>query len=220
MKAFIIIPSYNEETHIEGVLKKTKKYAKSSQIVVVDDGSRDSTAKRAEGQKVVVLKHAVNMGKGAAMKTGCEYALKKGADTIVVMDADGQHKPEDIPNLLKALNGKDIVFTYRKFNKNQMPFIKRMGNSFIQGVSSFLFNIKVRDTQCGFRAFTKNAYSKIKWAVSDYSVESEMIAKAGKYRLRFAQVPIDTTYHDKYKGVTVIDGIRIFMNMLWWRIGK
>jgi glycosyltransferase involved in cell wall biosynthesis len=218
MKAFVIIPAYNEEKHIEGIITRTLKKVPRDRIIVVDDGSRDATSEIAE-RKVTVLKHLVNIGKGAALKTGIEYALSKGAEAFVAMDADGQHRPEDIPRLLSALNGRDIVFTYREFGGN-MPLVKKFGNRFIQGVSALIFGIRIRDTQCGFRAFTKEAYSKLKWKVSDYSVESEMIARTGKSRLKFAQIQIETTYHDKYKGVTVIDGIRIFMNMLWWKIAK
>jgi glycosyltransferase involved in cell wall biosynthesis len=220
MKAFVIIPAHNEETTIGEVIKKTKKYVPSNRIVVVDDGSNDKTAEKAEKNNVAVLRHVVNLGKGAALKTGCEYAISKGADVLIAMDADGQHKPQDIPRLLRALKDKDIVFTYRAFNSHEMPLILRFGNWFIQLVSNMLFEIKIEDTQCGFRAFTKEAYKKIKWSVSDYSVESEIIAKTGKNHLKFVQVPIETTYTDKYKGTTVIDGIRIVLNMLWWKVKK
>jgi glycosyltransferase involved in cell wall biosynthesis len=219
MKAFVIIPAYNEEKHLADVIDLTLKELPKESIIVVDDGSSDSTSEVAEKKKVTVLKHVVNLGKGAALKTGCDYAAGKGADAIVVMDSDGQHKPEDIPRLLEALKGRDIVFTYREFGKT-MPFMRKTGNRFIQAVSALFFGIRIRDTQCGFRAFTKEAYSKIRWEVSDYSVESEMIARTGKNRLRFAQIPIETTYLGKYKGVTIIDGIRIFMNLLWWKISK
>jgi glycosyltransferase involved in cell wall biosynthesis len=220
MKAFVIIPAYNEENNIESVIKKTKRYVSANRIIVIADGSRDRTAEKAEREKVAVLRHLVNLGKGAALKTGCEYALSKGADVLIAIDADGQHKPEDIPKLLKAMKGRDIVFTYRAFNSHKMPLVLKFGNLFIQIVSNLLFNIRIRDTQCGFRAFTREAYKKIKWSVSDYSVESEIIAKTGKYHLRFAQIPIETAYAEKYKGTTVIDGIRIVLNMLWWRVTR
>lgn len=219
MKAFVIIPAYNEEKHLAGVIDRTLKELPKERIIIVDDGSKDSTSKIAEKKKVTVLRHLVNLGKGAALKTGCDYAASKDADILIVMDSDGQHKPEDIPRILEALKGKDIVFTYREFGKT-MPFVRKTGNKFIQAVSSLFFMIRIRDTQCGFRAFTSEAYKKIRWEVSDYSVESEMIARTGKNRLRFAQISIETTYHDNYKGVTIIDGIRIFMNMLWWKIAK
>jgi len=87
-----------------------------------------------------------------------------------------------------------------------------------QKAVKFLYNVSLSDTQCGFRAFSKETYKKIKWNAFDYSMESEMIARAGKQRLKYVQIPIETIYSDKYKGTTIIDGVKIVLNMIWWRI--
>ena len=216
-KTWIIIPANNEEKNIAEVVKKSKKF--SENVVVVDDGSDDKTSDIAKKKGAVVLKHIVNLGKGAALKTGCDYALKQGAENIVVLDADGQHDPKEIPNFVKALNKADIVFGYRRLNK-KMPLILRFGNWFIFFVTKFLFRLKIVDTQCGYRAFNADVYKKIKWNSTDYSMESEIIANAGKTHLKYSQIPIETIYSDKYKGTTVIDGIRIVLNMVWWRLTR
>lgn len=214
---FVIIPAHNEQKHIAKVLKKTKKYADN--IIVVDDGSSDSTSEIAREEGVVVLKHVVNLGKGAALKTGSEYAIKKGARRIIFMDADGQHKPEDIPRFLASLKGVDIVFGSRRLNKH-MPFVLKFGNWFIKRLNDLLFGIKLSDTQSGYRAMTINTYEKIKWKSTSYGVESEMIALVGKKRLKYREITIETIYADKYKGTTVIDGIKIVLNMIWWKITR
>jgi glycosyltransferase involved in cell wall biosynthesis len=219
MNAFVIIPAYNEQKHIAAVVQGALLQLPKERIIVVDDGSADATSSAAEEKKVIVLRHVVNLGKGAALKTGCDFAVSNGAEALVVMDADGQHSPEDIPRMISALKEKDIVFSYREFSR-KMPFVRKFGNRLIQYFSALIFGIKIRDTQCGFRAFTGDAYRKIRWNVSDYSVESEMIARTGKNHLKFTQIPIETKYLDNYKGVTIIDGIKIFMNMLWWKIAK
>jgi len=216
-KVWVIIPAHNEEKHIEKVIKKAKNFAKN--ILVVDDGSNDKTSFVAEKSGVFVLKHIVNLGKGAALKTGCEYAIKKGAEKIVVLDADGQHDPKEIPEFVKALDNADIVFGYRRLNRN-MPFVLRYGNWFIFFMTKLLFGLKIIDTQCGYRAFTLNAYNKIKWDAVDYSMESEIVANTGKAHLKYSQIPIETIYSDKYKGTTVIDGIRIVLNMVWWKLSR
>ena len=216
-KTWIIIPANNEEKNIAEVVKKSKKF--SEKVVVVDDGSQDKTLFIAEKSGAFVLKHIVNLGKGAALKTGCEYAVKKGAEKIVVLDADGQHDPKEIPEFVKALDNVDIVFGYRRLNK-KMPFVLRYGNWFIFFMTKLLFGLKIADTQCGYRSFTADAYNKIKWDAADYSMESEMIANAGKAHLKYSQIPIETIYSDKYKGTTVIDGIRIVLNMVWWRLSR
>ena len=112
---FIIIAAYNESKNFGKVLTELKKEHKN--IIVVDDGSKDNTFSIAKKSGATVLKHVVNLGKGAAMKTGCDYAVKFGADILVLMDADGQHEPKEVPNLLNKLKDTDIIFGYRKFNK-------------------------------------------------------------------------------------------------------
>ena len=216
-KVWVIIPAHNEEKHIEKVIKKTKKFVNN--ILVVDDGSHDKTLFVAEKSGAFVLRHIVNLGKGAALKTGCEYAIKKGAEKIVVLDADGQHDPKEIPEFVKALDNADIVFGYRRLNKN-MPFVLRYGNWFIFFMTKLLFGLKIIDTQCGYRAFKADAYNKIKWNAIDYSMESEIVANTGKAHLKYSQIPIETIYSDKYKGTTVIDGIRIVLNMIWWKLSR
>lgn len=209
-----IIPAYNESKKIAKVISNVKKYCKN--IVVVDDGSKDNTAKVAELEGVVVLHHIINLGKGAALKTGCDFVVKKDAKVIIAIDADGQHNPKEIPHFINALKGKDIVFGYRKFTKT-MPFIFRFGNSFINFVIKLLYNIDLMDTQCGYRAFTSSAYEKIRWTASDYTLESEMIANAGKYHLQHSEIEIETIYEDRHKGTTVFDGIKIVFDMIIWR---
>ena len=214
---WVVIPAYNEEKRIKGVIEKTKKYAEN--IIVVDDGSKDSTYKTATKSNIKVLKHIVNLGKGAALKTGCDYAVKNGAKKLIVLDADAQHDPEEIPKFIKNLNNADIVFGYRQLNK-EMPFILKFGNWFIRLIIRALYNIDLKDTQSGYRAFTAEAYKKIKWNACDYSMESEMITKTGKHHLRYKQIPIQTIYSDRYKGTTIIDGIKIVLNLIWWRLTK
>jgi len=212
-----VIPAYNEEKNITHVVSGVKKYIKN--IIVVDDGSKDDTYELAKKAKVIVLRHIVNMGKGATLKTGCDYALKRGAKILIVIDGDMQHDPKEIPNFLNALKNKDIVFSYRKLYK-RMPLLLKFGNWFINNTTKLLYGLNLRDTQCGYRAFTADAYKKVRWDSIDYSMESEMIANVGKHRLRYAEIPIQTIYSDKYKGTTPIDGIKIVLNMIFWRLTK
>jgi len=214
---WVIIPAYNEEKHVGKVIEEVKKYARN--IVLVDDGSKDKTSEIGRNKKVIVLRHVVNLGKGAALKTGCDFALLKGAKQIIAIDADGQHEPKEIPNFLKSLGGVDIVFGYRKFSQ-QMPFVLKLGNKSINTATKMLYGINLKDTQSGYRAFTADAYRKIRWKATDYSMESEMIANAGKHKLKYKEIPIQTIYSDKYKGTTVLDGFKIVFNMIKWRLFK
>lgn len=214
---WVVIAAYNEEKHIAAVINETRKFCKN--IIVVDDGSKDKTCQIAKSKGVTALKHVINLGKGAAVKTGCDFALQKGAEVLLLIDADGQHEPKEIPRFLKELKNKDIVFGYRKFTK-KMPIIMRFGNKFINATTKLLYGIELKDTQCGYRALTAKAYKKVRWNSTGYPMESEMIANAGKNKLKYTEIPIRTIYSDKYKGTTVIDGVKIVLNMLLWRLKR
>ena len=214
-KTIVVIPAKDEEKHIEEVIKKTKKYVKN--IVVIDDGSKDKTSEIAKKAGAIVLKHSINLGKGNALKTGCEFAIKEKYETIIFMDSDGQHDPHDIPRFLNELKKVDIVFGSRKLNKN-MPFIFRFGNWFINTVSKILFRVNISDTQSGFRAFKSNIYNKIKWHADGYTVESEIIANVGKFNLKYKEINIETIYNDSYKGTTVMDGVIIVKDMFYIKL--
>src|SRR3989338_2857076 len=214
-RVFAVIPAYNEEKYISKIIKETKKYV--DKVIVVDDGSKDKSVSMARRSKAVVLTHLVNLGKGAALKTGCDYAIKSNASLIIAIDADAQHDPKEIPSFLKGLKNHEIVLGYRKLNR-KMPSVLKFGNWFINKTIRFLYDIKIRDSQCGYRAFTAKAYKKLRWKASDYSMESEMIAKMGKYKLSYTEIPITTIYSDKYKGTTVLDGIKIVFNLLVWKL--
>jgi len=142
-EVWVIIPAYNEENKIKEVINKVKNYA--TNIVVVDDGSKDNTVNAAKETGIKVLRHIVNLGKGSALKTGCEFALSKGAKIFIAIDADGQHDPDEIPDFLEALKENDIVFGYRKLAK-EMPFILRFGNLLISRTISLFFGIILLST--------------------------------------------------------------------------
>lgn len=216
-EAVAVIPAYNEGKTIAEVITKTKRYLAS--IIVVDDGSIDDTAAQATKAGAMVTKHRVNLGKGAALKTGCDYAFKLNAKKVIVMDADGQHDPKEIPKFIEALNNHDIVFGCRKVPKT-MPLVFRFGNKVISKSLHFLYNIEVEDSQCGYRAFTINAYNGIRWEALDYYVETEMAIRAGKKKLRHTMIPIETIYADRYKGTTVLDGVAIVAKMMGWKVWR
>ncbi|MBW2977998.1 glycosyltransferase family 2 protein [Candidatus Woesearchaeota archaeon] len=215
MNIFVVMPAHNEEKRIGDVLRELNNLGYNN-IIVVDDGSVDNTYEIAKREEATVLRHIINLGKGAAAKTGCDFAIKNGAEKIILIDADGQHDPHELPQFIAALDNKDIVFGYRKFTKT-MPFMMRFGNKFINVVTKLLYGMNLRDTQCGYRALTAKAYKIVRWNSTDYAMESEMIANAGKHHLKYGEIQIQTIYNEKYKGTTMIDGIKIVLNMFLWR---
>lgn len=219
MRTFVVLPAYNEEKKIKIVLERLVKYIPFEQIIIVDDASNDNTFDIAINfnKKMCVLRHDINLGKGAAMNTGCEAAITFGADVIVTMDADDQHNPADIARLLEQIKkGNDIVFGSRIIGKN-MPLIKFLGNKFLTIIINIFFNIFINDTQSGFKAFTASTYNKIKWESRDYAVETEIIVKTAENKLKFSEIEIATIYHNDYKGTTPINGLQIFFKILKWK---
>ena len=216
---WVVIPAYNESRTVQKVIQEVKRY--SDNIVVVDDGSKDRTYEIAKKENIPVLRQIVNLGKGTALKTGCEYAISKGAKVIVTMDADGQHEAADIPRLTKVLEDEDldIVIGKRGFNR-RMPFVFKYGNLMLNKINQILFQVKITDTQSGFRVFKTSAYKKLIWESQDYSMEAEMVANIGKHKLKYKEIPIKTIYSDRYKGTTILDGIKIGLKMLSWRMTR
>lgn len=217
---FVVIPVYNEEKYISRIIQDVKKI--TNNIVVVDDGSEDNTyflAKNEMSDNTVILRHKINLGKGAALKTGCEAAIKMGVEAMVLMDGDGQHSSDDILGITNKLmnNDLDIVFGVREMNK-KMPFYRLLGNNLLARFAKLLSGVDVGDILCGFRALTGEAYRKINWQSSGYSVETEMIMVVGKHKLKYGTIPIKTIYNDKYKGMTPIDGIKIFIDLIKFKL--
>lgn len=212
---WVVIPGLNEEKYIATVLKKVLQQTKN--IIVVDDGSTDAMPRLAKKYTPHVLSHSVNLGKGAALKTGCEYAFSKlGANAVIFMDSDDQHDPEELPQFFKALAISDVVFGVRSFD-TKMPLFRIMMNRLASVVIYFLFGKYIPDIPSGFKAFTKKAYQKLIWDSTDYSVEMEIAAKTAKYKIGFTIIPIKTIYHDFERGMTILDTIRMITKILGWR---
>ena len=220
MQIFIVIPFYNEKKHIADVVKGISPY--KFPVVLVDDGSTDDSGLKIKDLKIrnlTLLTHKINLGKGAAMKTGADWAFKNGADAVIFMDGDNQHDPEDLPKFVDKLEKEkaEAVFGVRNFSYG-VPLVRFLGNKFISLFLRLLFGIYISDVLCGFKALTKSAYKKVRWDSTGYGVETEMAARSGKAKLRIAEVPVRVIYHDKVKGVTILDGFGIIGEMIKWRL--
>lgn len=221
-KTAIVIPAYNEEKHLAALLQKVK--IAGDLVIVIDDGSADQTAQicrqsRQGESNIFCLRHRVNLGKGAALKTGCLAARQLGADIIVTIDGDGQHPPDIIPAVVQHLldNQLDIVFTFRQ-GGDKMPLIRRVGNEALNFTAQSLFRLKLQDIWCGFRAFRTERLEQIIWQKCDYSGEIQMALRAARQRLPYGEYLIPTIYNDRFKGVHMLHGLKVLLQMLIWRL--
>jgi glycosyltransferase involved in cell wall biosynthesis len=193
-KITAIMPAYNEELCISGIILGSKKYV--DKIIVVDDGSTDNTAEIAELAGAKVITHHSNMGKGAALKTGFEAA--KRSEIIVTLDSDGQHNPKEIPKLIAPIiNGEaDIVngSRYINGNKKDTPSYRRIGQTVLDKATNLGSGLDITDSQSGFRAFIGHSLPIFRFNHSDFAIESEMLMDAANAGLRIKEVEIGVRY--------------------------
>ena len=193
-KIVAILPAYNEEVSIGSIVLNTKNYV--DQVIVIDDGSVDRTAQIAEMAGAMVIKHPLNKGKGAALKTG--FRSINGFDVIVTMDSDGQHNPEEIPNLLEPiLKGEaDIVNGSRYLNGHDKdtPSYRRIGQTILDKATNLNSGLNITDSQSGFRAFARHTIPIFRFNNDDFSIESEMLVDAANAGLNIKEVEIGVRY--------------------------
>jgi glycosyltransferase involved in cell wall biosynthesis len=192
-----LIPALNEEDTIGSVVLGTQKHV--DKIIVIDDGSTDKTAEIVRLAGAEVAQHAKNEGKGIALKTGFKVAKKYNADVVVCIDADGQHNPDDIPEMIAPiLSGEaEMVIGSRYINKEHkkdIPKYRRLGLWILTKTINFGSEVKTTDSQCGFRAFSGDILDRFIFSEKGLSVESEMLEDAIDNDISIAEVPISAKY--------------------------
>ena len=194
MNTLVCIPAFNEEGAIGKLVRKTLSYVDS--VVVCDDGSSDNTAKEAENSGAHIIVHDENRGKGSALKSLFEHARHSSADIIVTIDGDGQFLPEEIKKLTKPIIEKtsDIVVGYRFDNDTEMPSYRKIGNKILDHATNIATSIPIRDTQSGFRAYSKNAIELIEFSNDGFTADSEILIDASKHGLRISEEKITVIY--------------------------
>ena len=191
----VVIPAYNEEATISGVAERALQY--SEQVIIVNDGSSDRTKKKLKSIAVTVLNNPTNFGKGKSIRLGAEYALSKGADAIITLDGDGQHRPEDIPLLLKksADNPDKIIIAARLRDRRAAPPLRRFANRFADFWISWAAGQRIQDSQSGFRLYPASVFNSCPTASSGFVFESEILIDAAHLGITSVFVTIDTLYH-------------------------
>jgi len=192
-RVIVAMPAYNEERYIGTLVLKARKY--TDEVMVVDDGSIDGTAEISSLAGAIVIKHPQNKGKGVAIQRILDEVKKKIPDVLVLLDADSQHNPDEIPRLIKpVLNGYDLVIGSREGTKKSIPFYRRIGQKILLQSTRILAKNRITDSESGFRAFSRRAITELKLSQKGFAVESEMIAVAEEKGLKITEVPISVKY--------------------------
>jgi len=217
---FFVIPAYNEAESVGGVVQRVR--SRYPNVVVVDDGSSDETASVATGAGATTVRHLINRGQGAALKTGIEYALGCGADIIVTFDSDGQHQLEDVEALLAPVQeGRCDVALGSRFLRadSQVPFGRKLTLKLGVVFTRLVSGIRVTDTHNGLRALSRQAAQQIRIRQDRMAHASEILDEIARLKLRYLEVPTRILYTDyaRQKGQRSSAAFRIVWDFL---IGK
>jgi glycosyltransferase involved in cell wall biosynthesis len=227
-KLSVIIPAKDEANSVGELIARVKSSlsGRNFEVVVVDDGSKDSTKKIAESSGTIAISHVKTLGKGAAMKSG---ALAATGDILVFLDGDGAHNPEDIPNVIAPVlqNRADLIIGSRDFRGSRtlgsyLP--RRITNKLASVVTSIIISfflplaasfkcpmkwISVEDAECGFKAISKEKWCQLNLVSQGFEIESEIIYEAAKNRLAIHNAPISCNWDSKVSRLSILrDGLK------------
>ena len=194
-KPVIIVgmPAYNEENYIGSVVLQARQFA--DEVVVVDDGSSDRTARVARLAGATVVQHQKNSGYGATVQTVLAEAKKRNSDVLVLLDADGQHNPEEMSSLVDAIfDGSDVAVGSRKIKSEDIPAYRKFGQKIISFFTRVLSRSTLSDTESGFRAFSRKAINVLEPKEQGMAISAETISEATAKGLRIAEVPVSAIY--------------------------
>jgi len=187
------IAAYNEARYIGSIVLQARQHV--DEVIVIDDGSTDNTARVAELAGATVVRHAENRGKGAAIQSILAEAKKRNPDVLVLLDADAQHDPKEIPVLIKPISeGFDLVIGSREAQDAKTPRYRRVGRKVLLHSARLASKADISDSESGFRALSPKAIHDLELEANGFAIESEMITVAADKNLRITEVPISNIY--------------------------
>lgn len=189
-----LIPAYNEAERIGRVIQQARAHV--TEVVAIDDGSADQTSTVAREAGATVLRHEQNKGKGATILTGLDYFRRSVAEYAILLDADGQHDPAEIPKFVEEARrtGAGIVCGTRMEDTKEMPVVRKWTNRFTSWLTGKLARQPVPDSQCGYRLVARAVLPDLKLSTVRFETETEMLIQAGRAGHKIVSVPIRTIY--------------------------
>jgi glycosyltransferase involved in cell wall biosynthesis len=221
LKTYIIIPALNESSGIADVLKSILPFGYP--VIVVDDGSTDKTAEIVSGFPVILIRHGLNLGQGAALETGMEAARRKEADFVIHFDADGQHDASDIEDLLIPLrrDEADVVFGSRflKRKASGISLTRKIILKTGRWMNYIITGILLTDAHNGMRALNKKALFAIHFHQPGMAHASEILYEVKRKSLRYLEIPVHIryTHYSKQKGQGILNAVNILFHLLFKR---
>lgn len=223
-KVAIIIPAYNEGSVIKTVLENV--LSKYGNVICIDDGSTDNTAKQVQATNAKLITHPINLGQGAAIQTGIDFALiHPETEYFVTFDSDGQHSLKDVQKMLSVIRNEklDIVLGSRFLgSSNNMPKLKKALLKYAVIFSNRTSGTKLTDAHNGLRVFNRRVAEELNITMPDFSHASEIINRIGEKKYKYKEVPVTITYseYSVSKGQSMFNAINIGFDVLLRKISK
>ncbi len=216
--ALILIPVYNAAPYLSELVSRLRQFVCEENLLFVNDGSTDGSLGILEGEKVHILSYDKNRGKGAALQAGFDYAIRKGYRSVLTVDADLQHLPEELPRFYAKDDGRRLLMGTRSITLDVMPFDRWLTNNLTSMIISIFSSQRVRDSQSGYRLIPVSLLKAISLRTIKYDLESEILFKAGAAGCSVGEVAISTVYAGSHSFINPLNDTLRFIRQIWTRI--
>jgi glycosyltransferase involved in cell wall biosynthesis len=217
-KILILIPAYNAAHYLPELVSRIKKAAPNMAILIVNDGSTDSTSDILPQLNILTITNSANQGKGFALNRGFGYAIEHGFEYVITLDADLQHLPEEIPLFINKVESADIIIGKRDISLKNMPLVRWLSNSITSIIISRFCGCKINDSQSGYRMYAVDLLKRLKLKSEKYDFESELLIQAGEQGAKFAEVPVSTIYRGSPSHINHLADTGRFIKLIWKRM--
>lgn len=214
----ILVPVYNCARYLPELVTRIRKYACENNILLVNDGSSDDSLEIIKQQGVNYISFPENRGKGAALRAGFRFAIDRGYRSVLTLDADLQHRPEEIPAFYALDDGRTVVMGTRKISRSEMPIARWLVNNLTSLIISIFGTVRVRDSQSGFRLLPVSLLRSVRLKTDRYDLESELLFKIGVLRYPVAEVAVTTVYEGSESSIRAGRDTVRFVRLIWRRL--
>lgn len=214
----VLVPAFNAAVYLPELIRRCRQYVCDENLLIINDGSTDNTLEILKSSEVNYISFPQNRGKGAALKAGFDFAVKEGYRSILTLDADLQHLPEELPLFYALDNGERLIMGTRSIDLRIMPFDRWLTNNLTSMIISVFSRQRVRDSQSGYRLIPTRVLAAMPLGTIKYDLESEMLFKAGAMGCEIAEVPISTIYEGSHSYINPLKDTLRFIRQIWRRI--
>ena len=214
----IIVPAYNAAQYIPRLMEKLTAYFPPRQILLINDGSTDDSETLLRTLDCHTISYPDNRGKGAALKTGFDFALKGGYDAVITIDADLQHKPDHLHAFVEKYGAADILIGTRTIHPSLMPLDRLLTNNLTSVIISIFGSTRMRDSQSGYRMIKCGVLRRLRLTSARYDTESEILFQSGYLGFKADEVPIETVYEGSHSFINPFKDTTRFIRQIWKRL--